>query len=112
MDEKLVTLSTMVDKQALQLRDNRLKLSKQLLKKIQERKAGRQPGAVPSGGRNKLEFKNGYWVYTGTHAWKMTPPADGESLIKEWKGENTIGVPTTKRGWRMAQQTAGLTLGF
>ena len=49
MDQKIVALSAMVKQQAQELKDKRLTLSKKLLDKIEERKAGRQPGASPEG---------------------------------------------------------------
>ena len=94
--KKLVPLNAMVDKQVLKLRENMLKLSKQLLEKIQERKAGRQLGAIPSGRRNKLDFKNGHRLYTGTHGWNMVPPSDRESLTKGWKGRKSNWCPNHK----------------
>ena len=97
MEQKIVALSAKVNQQAQELKDKRLTLSKNLLEKIEGRRAGKSQGSGQGGGRkSKPEFKDGYRVYTGTHAWKMEPPKDGEPTTKQWKGRDYNWCPNHK----------------
>ena len=91
-----MALSAKVTQQAQELKDKRLTLSKKLLDRIKERRLGKLLGAGQGGRNSKLEYKDGYCVYMGTHAWKLDPLEDGKSLNTQWKGQDYNWCPKHK----------------